>query len=664
MNVLVVEDDPIMREAFASMLMARQHSVIAVSSAEHALEKLADHTFSLILLDIVLPGMSGIELCHHIRSQEYGQMPVITAVTACQRVDDLQSILDAGADDFLAKPVDLKLFSIRLQIAENIAAKRREHHSLIDNNLMLSELVETLRDSVLIFDPVTAQIIEANKQACKELGYDKDELIRQTAFDISDNLIDSIQWNTLISRIKAHAPCGVQFEVSFKNRSGAVWPAELNCSIVMLAGSARVVTSARNHTQRKMLEHQLESARDVAECANQAKNEFLATITHELRTPLNAIVGFSELLATDARLPSLLVEQVQYIHQAGVRLQDMIGEILDYAELERGRLTAVSVPFNLEELINHGIAGVMRNANAKKLPILFQYPGQTPACFFNDPVRVKQILRHLLDNAVKFTPNGHIHIGVEVNEHREAAEPSQVTIAVTDTGIGIPEPKQHIIFDHFTQGDAGTTRLYGGTGIGLAIVTRLVHSLNGRVEMKSNVGEGTTFRIILPMKIDHQYPLEREQDTVHNPMLSGKLALIAASQQGVVEHLERLLKTIGMRTESVQQPQDCIRRLTSAQQEGTPFDFLIIGANCPRQDLEAYLQSIRAEPGLQQLLIVLETTPQMNERSHLLAKGYIHGYLTVPIEKEQFTNTLMTLWSAWHTGKPVTTDTEARPQGH
>lgn len=242
-------------------------------------------------------------------------------------------------------------------------------------------------------------------------------------------------------------------------------------------------------------QEELRKARNKAELAAQAKSEFLATMSHEIRTPMNGIVGFADLLSGE-NLTKPQRDYVETIQHSSSSLLGIINDILDFSKIEAGKLSIENKRVFLKSLVEETVSLFTVQTKSTDLNILIDIEESAPKYISVDPLRLRQVLSNLLSNALKFTHKGEIIVKLEGASTQDNYGGCQFSIK--DTGIGIPKDKLDSLFDKFTQADNSTTRIYGGTGLGLAICKRLIELMGGKIGLKSELGQGSTFWFILP----------------------------------------------------------------------------------------------------------------------------------------------------------------------
>ncbi|WP_426258728.1 ATP-binding protein [Sphingomonas sp. DC1600-2] len=254
-----------------------------------------------------------------------------------------------------------------------------------------------------------------------------------------------------------------------------------------------LVTIRRSRNEVRAANVDLAKTNEALGRALAAKTEFLATTSHEIRTPLNGILGMTQVMLADRGLEEHLRDRIGVVHSAGVTMRALVDDILDVAKMETGNLTIEHVPFDLKGMLRDVSRLWEEQARGKGLDFVLDLQS-CPEFIEGDPARMRQIAFNLLSNALKFTESGQITV-------RAAAEGTTLRIGVSDTGIGIPAEKIGIIFESFRQVDAGTTRKYGGTGLGLTICQNLARAMGGDVTVESVPGAGTTFTLSLPLAL-------------------------------------------------------------------------------------------------------------------------------------------------------------------
>ncbi|SEC28149.1 Signal transduction histidine kinase [Nocardioides exalbidus] len=277
----------------------------------------------------------------------------------------------------------------------------------------------------------------------------------------------------------------------FQSRPDARYVLAVSSLVLAALAGARAVRLVRAE-QHALAE--LKQARDDAMAASRAKSTFLSTMSHELRTPLTSVLGAGELLAvTD--LDDFQRDMVHRVCRSSTDLRSLVEVVLDYSRLEAGTAEAAAVSMDLRHLVTRIGASYGIRARSAGLRLECQVDPALPECVTGDPERVLQVLGHLLDNAVKFTPEGSIRLSATSDD-----DGSVLTFAVEDSGIGIPEQHLAAVFDAFTQVDPSSTRNHGGTGIGLAVCRRLTALMGGTIAVSSRLDAGSRFVVRLPLR--------------------------------------------------------------------------------------------------------------------------------------------------------------------
>ncbi len=413
--------------------------------------------------------------------------------------------------------------------------RRLESHleEASDRNWEISEAQERAKSffeaqgDVIVRRDGGGTITYANDAFCTLAGRSREELLA-TTFALPVEIqgdIANLADGTRVHDQKIAAP------------GGARWIAWREVS-VRVDGGSEVQSVGRDMTDRVVAERALADARDQAEAASRAKSRFLAMVSHEIRTPLNGILGMADLLGDTPLSP----EQTTYLHAmktSGDTLLSFIEEMLDLAKIEAGRLDLDARPFALAAFVEEAVELLGPRAQAKGLEICCYVDERLPARVVGDAARLRQVLFNLAGNAIKFTELGGVSIIVEPD-----AQPDVIAISVRDSGIGISAEDQARIFLEFEQADGSSTRKFSGTGLGLTISKRIVERMAGSIAVESVPGEGSTFRVSLPLPRVG----EHDEAAVAIPDLAGEDILIVAPAAIEASLLARRLQRWGART--------------------------------------------------------------------------------------------------------------------
>jgi len=402
-------------------------------------------------------------------------------------------------------------------------------------------------------------------------------------------------------------------------------------SLLSLALYKNNIIRNQNNLLLREKNKELILAKNKAEKASKARSEFLSTVSHELRTPLNAINGITHILLED----NPKKRQLKYLESlkfSGNYLTTFINEILEVNKIDSTKVEIENISFNLKELLFNIQSSLKELATANKNYFNLEIDKSIPDNLMGDPTKLSQIILNLINNALKFTQNGNVNVIAKL--YSQEGENATVYFEIVDTGIGIPEDKLQSVFESFSQGSIEVNRKYGGTGLGLTIVKKLIELLGGEIKLKSEVGKGSTFTFRLNFKINNE-PLEiiEEVKPYNDKQLKNKSILLIEDNKINQMITRKMLENKSITCEIVDNGEDAVELLKIKR-----FDMILMDVHLPGINGTTATKLIREFD--KSTPVIALTAISLDENRDMLLSFGMNDVITKPFVPDEFYSTI------------------------
>jgi PAS domain S-box-containing protein len=642
-KIVNVEDYAPSREASSELLRLAGFDVVEAANGTDALEVVARVRPQLVLLDVKLPDISGHEVCRRLKADD-ATIPILQISASMVSGQDRVRGLESGADAYLVKPVEpeelIATIKALLRMREAEEGRRETEHRY-------DLLFESSSLPTWICDLESLEFLAVNHAAVKQYGYSREEFLAMSIRDIQpvDDLW-AIEGNS--SKIPEDAPSTSEWR--HKKKDGTTIEVEVIWHELLYRGRRAALALAHDITNRKRAEDEREQlldkeqkAREEAENANRAKDEFLATVSHELRAPLNAMLGWAQILRSTRVDEATLSRAIEIIERSARTQSRLIEDLLDTARIVSGKLRLDIQPVDLTSLIENAVESLRPASEAKQIEIQLELNAGREV-ITGDPDRLQQVVWNLLSNAIKFTPKGG---RAEVRLDR--ADP-HVRITVSDTGRGISPEYLPFIFDRFHQADSASTRRSTGLGLGLSLVRHLVELHGGTVYAKSpGEGQGASFvinlplRAVLPQASDGRPPVFGGVGVPGAASLEGVWALVVDDEADARDLVATLLQQFGAKVTAVASAVEALA-VIAANERGQP-DVVVSDVSMPEVDGYELMRRVRElapEKGGRIPAVALTAYGRSIDRIRALSAGF-QMHMPKPVEPAELATVVASL---------------------
>jgi PAS domain S-box-containing protein len=622
-----------LRESEARLKLIMDSVLTGVVIIDPATHRITDaNPVALRLIGLPREQVAGAECHKFICPAEKGRCPI---TDLGQTVDNSERLLltATGEQRAVLKTVVRVVIGGREQLLESfvdISARKRAEEQV----RLQATALQSAANAIVITDS-KGTIQWVNRAFTALTGYSLEEAAGQNPRILKSGKHDEAFYKNLWGTITAGEVW--TGELTNRRKDGQLYVDQMTIAPVISAGGeiTNFVAIKQDSTDRKRMEAEMMSAKELAESANRAKSEFLANMSHELRTPLNGIMGMTELALDTA----LTAEQREYLSMAKTSadsLLALINDILDFSKIEAGKLDFETIEFELRTSLETTLKTLAPRAHEKGLELNCDIAPEVPEFLVGDPTRLRQVVVNLVGNAIKFTEQGQVTVSVGV----ESAGALQAVLRfdVADTGIGIPTDRQQQIFEAFVQGDGSTTRRYGGSGLGLAVSRRLVQMFGGRIWLDSQPGIGSTFHFTARFGIGNH----REKiSPLPIAKLGGLPVLVVADNPTNRRILEQMLTGWHMKPTLAGETRSALSILQEAAGRGAAFPLVLVDSIMPDIDGFMLAKQIKDDPRLATATVLMLTSAgHCGEAARCRELG-VAAYLTKPIGQSELLKVIL-----------------------
>ncbi len=645
-NILIVDDKEENIIALEALLKRDDINLLSTTSPNDALRIAWENPISIALVDVQMPNIDGFELVEMFKSNPRTKDILIIFVTAISKESKYAvKGFGTGAVDYLYKPLDPYITAAKVDAFIQLARSQDEIKAKNEELTSYAIMVKNSADIIATIDSQSFRLKSINPAVHKLLGYQPTEVLQKSIVDMVVEADQPKFRNKLLGIVNNNVSFAVaEFPFEAFNKH-LVW---IECRITY--NNKVLYLNMSDISPQKSYEQDLIKSKEESDRVRKAKEDFLASMSHELRTPVNGIIGLTSLL----RKTELDGQQTKLLDLLDVSSQSLLGvinDVLDISKIEAGKFNIIPKPSVIRETI-HSVFDLLKfKADEQGIELILNIDSELPGVLLFDSLRLNQILLNLLSNAIKFTERGFVKLNVNVLQRIN--DNIKVRFDVADSGIGIAADRLDKIFDSFEQAEPDTISKYGGTGLGLTIVKRLVELKGGELTVASELGKGSTFSFTNWYKIVDK-PIEPAPVKVVDP---GRLepfydinVLIAEDNLVNQFMLSKMLKDWNVTIDIVENGQKVIEKLNANN-----YDIILMDTHMPELNGYQTAKHIRInfeEPKRSVPIISLSAATFDHEQQQALDAG-MNDVLSKPFQPQQLYDKIKRLISEVPVLKPV-----------
>ncbi|WP_295771807.1 response regulator [uncultured Mucilaginibacter sp.] len=626
-NILVVDDREENIVALEALLRRDDINIISTTSPNEALRIAWENQISIALVDVQMPEIDGFELVEMLKANPRTKDILIIFVTAISKESKYAvKGFGTGAVDYLYKPLDPYITSAKVDAFIQLAQYQKDIREKNEELQNYAIMVKNSADIITTVDAKTFRILSINQAVKKLLGYQVNELEQTSIVDMAvpdDQPKLRKKLSEIVNNNMSFAVAEYQLETFDKRTIWAECRITYNNKILFI--------NISDVSPQKSYQQELIKSKEAAEHSRKVKESFLANMSHELRTPVNGIVGLTNML----RKGELNEHQRNIVDLLDVSSQSLLGvinDVLDISKIEAGKFSIIRKANDVRQVVQSTFDLLKYKADEKNIDLLLEIDSDVPQCLLFDALRLNQIVMNLLSNAIKFTERGYVKLVLSVLQKVDSNV--KIKFSVIDTGIGIASDRLAKIFDSFEQAEDDTLIKYGGTGLGLTIVKKLIELKGGELTVSSQIGSGSVFNFTNWYAVADAPKPEKAGGGKQRSLMPFTDVHVLVAEDNLVNQfmMSKMLKDWNVNFEIVDNGQKVLDKLLAKD-----FDLILMDTHMPEMNGYDAAKNIRmnfAEPKRSIPIISLSAATFDHEQQQALSAG-MNDILSKPFQPYQ-----------------------------